>query len=163
MNIFYIAKARNWLPEWRPALGGASVAILLTSAATAADLAYKAPAPPALYDWTGFYFGAHTGYAWGNSNWTASSGGAVTDKGFVSLAQGYDANNQGGSWFNGVQIGYNRMLPNRIVVGVEADASVSSFPNYGGNRIGNIAPALGGTEIYSDNIFSSGTVRARIG
>ena len=160
-----IAKARHRLPEWRQAFGGASVAILLTgSGAAAADLAYKAPpAPPSAYDWTGFYFGEHTGYAWGNSNWTASAGGAVIDRGFVSLAQGYDANNQGGSWFNGLQIGYNRMLQNRFVIGVEADASISSFPNYGGNRIGNIAPALQGTEIYSDNIFSQGTVRGRIG
>jgi high affinity Mn2+ porin len=166
MTIFhYIAKATCWLPEWRQAFGGASVAILLTGGAAAADLAYKAPAAPpsALYDWTGFYFGGHTGYAWGNSNWTASSGGAVIDKGFVSLAQGYDANNQGGSWFNGLQIGYNRMFPNRVVLGVEADASASSFPNYFGNRIGNTVPVLGGTGSYSDNILSSGTVRGRIG
>src|SRR5579863_4393162 len=162
--LYYIAKARYWLPEWRQAFGGASVAILLSGGgAAAADLAYKAPVPSALYDWTGFYFGAHTGYGWGNSNWTASSGGAVIDKGFVSLAQGYDANNQGGSWFNGLQIGYNRMLANRVVIGVEADASVSSFPNYFGNRIGNTVPVLGNTESYSDNVFSSGTVRGRIG
>jgi high affinity Mn2+ porin len=162
----YIAKAGYRLPEWRQAFGGASVAILLTAGgATAADLAYKAPvaSPSALYDWTGFYFGAHTGYGWGNSNWTASSGGAVIDKGFVSLAQGYDANNQGGSWFNGVQIGYNRMLANRVVLGAEVDASVSSFPNYFGNRIGNTVPVLGNTESYSDNILSSGTARGRIG
>jgi high affinity Mn2+ porin len=157
------ANARYRLPEWRQAFGGASVAILLTGgAAAAADLAYKAPAPSALYDWTGFYFGAHTGYAWGNSNWTASSAGGP-DKGFISLAQGYDGNNQGGSWFNGVQFGYNRMLANRVVLGVEADVSVSSFLNYFGNRIGNTVPALQGTALYSDNIFASGTVRGRIG
>jgi high affinity Mn2+ porin len=161
--FYYIAKARDWLPEWRQAFGGASVAILLTGGATAADLAYKAPPPSALYDWTGFYFGGHTGYAWGNSNWTARSGGAVVDKGFVSLAQGYDGNNQGGSWFNGVQFGYNRMLANRVVLGVEADVSASSFLNYFGNRIGNTVPALGGTASYSDNVFASGTVRGRIG
>jgi high affinity Mn2+ porin len=165
MTIFYnIAKTRYWLVKLRRAFGGASVAILLTgSGAVAADLPYKAPVASALYDWTGFYFGGHTGYAWGNSNWTSSSGGAVIDRGFVSFAQGYDGSNQGGSWFNGIQIGYNYMLRNRIVLGVEADISASSFPNYGGNRIGNIVPALQGAATYSDNIFSSGTVRARIG
>jgi high affinity Mn2+ porin len=161
--LYYIAKARYWLPEWRQAFGGASVAILLTGGATAADLAYKAPAASAAYDWTGFYFGGHTGYAWGNSNWTASSGGAVIDKGSLSLAQGYDGSNQGGSWFNGLQIGYNRMLANRVVIGAEADVSASSFPNYRGNRIGNTIPVLQGTESYSDNVFSSGTVRGRVG
>lgn len=166
MTIFYnIAEARCRLPKWRQAFGGASVAILLTgSGAAAADLPYKAPAALATaYDWTGFYFGVHEGYAWGNSNFTASSGGSVFERGFVSLAQGYDANNQGGSWFNGLQLGYNRMLANRVVIGVEADASASSFQNYYGNRIGNTVSVLGGAEKYSDNVFASGTVRGRIG
>jgi opacity protein-like surface antigen len=99
MTVFYyIAKARHWLPEWRQIFGGASAAILLTGGATAADLPLKAPAalPSAAYDWTGFYVGVHEGYAWGNSNWTANSGGSVIDQGSLSLAQGYDANNQGG-------------------------------------------------------------------
>jgi high affinity Mn2+ porin len=163
MTIFYITKARYRLPEWRHVFGGASVAILLTGGATAADLAYKAPPSSAAYDWTGFYFGEHTGYAWGNSNWTASAGGSVIDKGSLNLSQGYDASNQGGSWFNGLQIGYNRMLQNRVVIGVEADVSASSFPNYFGNRIGNTINVVQGTESYSDNVFSSGTVRGRIG
>jgi high affinity Mn2+ porin len=164
--LSYITKARYWLPEWRQAFGGASVAILLAGGgATAADLAYKAPATPrsAAYDWTGFYFGVHEGYAWGNSNWTASSGGAVIDKGSLGLAQGYDANNQGGSWFNGLQIGYNRMLQNRVVIGAEADVSAASFPNYAGNRIGNTIGVFQGSGTYSDNVFASGTVRGRIG
>ena len=55
------------------------------------------------------------------------------------------------------------MLANRVVLGVEADDSVSSFLNYFGNRIGNTVPALQGTALYSDNIFASGTVRGRIG
>jgi high affinity Mn2+ porin len=169
MTIFYhIAKATYCLPEWRRAFGGASVAILLTGGATAADLAPKAPAPlqpaePAAYDWTGLYFGGHTGYAWGNSNWTASSGGSVIDHGSLDLAQSYDASNQGGSWFNGLQIGYNRMLENRVVIGAEADLSVSSFANYLGNRIGNTIPVLQGAESYGDNVFLSGTARGRIG
>jgi high affinity Mn2+ porin len=132
--------------------------------AAAADLAYKAPAAvsSALYDWTGFYVGVSTGYAFGNSNWSAS-GAAGTDHGSLNLSQGYDGSNQGGSWFNGLQIGYNRMLANRVVIGVEADANISSFQNYAGNRIGNTIPVLGGAATYSDNVFSSGTVRGRVG
>jgi high affinity Mn2+ porin len=170
MTIFhYITKAKYRLPEWRQAFGGASVAILLTGgAAVAADLAYKAPpsAASALYDWTGFYAGVSTGYAFGNSNWS-TSGSSGTDHGSLNLSQGYDGSNQGGSWFNGLQIGYNRMLANRVVIGVEADANASSFNNYAGNRIGNTIPVLptipGGAATYSDNVFASGTVRGRIG
>jgi high affinity Mn2+ porin len=165
MTIFYITKARHWLPEWRQAFGGASVAILFTGAATAADLAYKAPPTPpsAAYDWTGFYVGGHMGYASGNSNWTAASGGAVIDRGSLNLLQSYDGFNQGGSWFDGLQAGYNYMLPNRVVVGTEADVSFAAFPNYSGNNIGNTINVLNGTERYSDNVFVSGTVRGRIG
>jgi high affinity Mn2+ porin len=142
-----------------------ATAAALCGPALSADLAYKAPAalPSALYDWTGFYAGVSTGYAFGNSNWTARSGGSVLDHGSLNLSQGYDGNNQGGSWFNGLQIGYNRMLANRVVIGVEADANVSSFNNYGGNRIGNTIAVVGGSELYSDNVFASGTVRGRIG
>jgi len=31
-------------------------------------MALKAPAYRAVYDWTGFYIGAHTGYSYGSSN-----------------------------------------------------------------------------------------------
>jgi high affinity Mn2+ porin len=169
MTIFHhITKAAYRRSEWRQAFGGASVAILLTaSGATAADLAYKAPpsVASALYDWTGFYAGVTTGYAFGSSNWTARSGGAVVDHGSLNLSQGYDGSNQGGSWFNGVELGYNRMLANRVVIGVEADVNSSSFQNYRGNRIGNTLSLVnaGGAETYSDNVFVSGTVRGRIG
>ena len=141
------------------------MAILFTGAATAADLAYKAPPTPpsAAYDWTGFYVGGHMGYASGNSNWTAASGGAVIDRGSLNLLQSYDGFNQGGSWFDGLQAGYNYMLPNRVVVGTEADVSFAAIPNYSGNNIGNTINVLNGTERYSDNVFVSGTVRGRIG
>ena len=33
----------------------------------AADIALKAPVYRAVYDWTGFYIGAHTGYSRGSS------------------------------------------------------------------------------------------------
>src|ERR1700739_4414876 len=89
----------------------------------AADLSRALPtkAPPAATsaadDWTGFYAGGHFGYAWGNSNWTTPG-----ISGSLDLAQPIDAFSETGSFFAGVQAGYNYMLPNRFVVGVEADA-----------------------------------------
>jgi high affinity Mn2+ porin len=115
------------------------------------------------YDWTGYYMGTHTGYAWGSSNWAASSGGAVIDRGTMGMQQSYDGFNQGGSWFNGLQFGYNRMLQNRVVIGAQADITSAAFPNYHFNTIGNTINVEGGAKTYSDNVSVSGTVRGRLG
>src|SRR5262249_42542192 len=77
----------------------------------------KALAALPSFDWTGFYLGGHFGYAAGNSNWTespvAAPGPSVS--GALSLFQPFNAFNEAGSYFMGVQAGYNYMLPNRIV------------------------------------------------
>jgi len=140
--------------------------IALASRAHADDLSgsmpVKAPAAQApYYDWTGFYAGGHLGYAWGSSNWTAPGA-----SGSLDLAQPIDTFDEAGSFFAGLQAGYNYMLPNRIVVGAEADASFPAFPNLAGISIGGISnftsPTLGPVS-YSETVLSSGTVRGRIG
>src|SRR5208337_5026878 len=106
-------------------------------------------------------------YAWGNSNWTASSiGGQAIASGSLNLSQGVDTFDEGGSFFEGLQIGYNRMFPNRIVIGAEADATFPAYPNPAGLSIGGTSTFSShslGAESYSDNVFASGTVRGRIG
>jgi high affinity Mn2+ porin len=76
----------------------------------------KAPAiqyaVPSTYDWTGFYAGGHLGVAWGSSNW---SGPGIT--GSTNLFQPIDSFNEAGSFFEGLQAGYNYMLPNWVVIG----------------------------------------------
>jgi high affinity Mn2+ porin len=141
--------------------------LMVTSGAQAADLSHalptKAPPPAASTadDWTGFYAGGHFGYAWGNSNWTTPGA-----SGSLDLAQPIDIFAETGSFFAGVQAGYNYMLPNRLVVGVEADASFPSFPNLSGISIGGVSivnsPTFG-QESYSETVLSSGTLRGRIG
>jgi high affinity Mn2+ porin len=79
------------------------------------------------YNWNGFYAGSQMGYTWGTSNWTASSPGAPNVSGALSLAQRIDAFNGTGSYFAGLQAGYNYMLRNRIVVGGEVDATFPTF------------------------------------
>ncbi|HEV7178418.1 MAG TPA: hypothetical protein VGN11_00995, partial [Candidatus Baltobacteraceae bacterium] len=64
------------------------------------------------YNWSGFYAGGQLGYAWGTSNWTASSPGAPNVSGSLSVAQRIDIFSQTGSFFAGLQAGYNYMLPN---------------------------------------------------
>jgi high affinity Mn2+ porin len=132
------------------------------NAVDAADVLTKAPsAAPSEYDWTGFYVGGHLGYAWGSSNWTTASGLA----GSLDLYQPFDVFTEAGSYFAGLQTGYNYVLPNRLVVGAEADASFPAWPNSGGISIGGASTFSSpvGPESYSETVLSSGTVRGRIG
>ena len=145
-------------------------AIVLASAKSAsADdiMVTKAPAIPhndaAAYNWTGFYAGVHLGVAWGSSNWTEQPDRLA---GSLNLFQSLDAFSEFGSWFGGVQAGYDYMLPNRIVVGVAADVSTPSFQNLNGLSIGGtstfVSPTLG-QESFSETVLDMGTVRGRIG
>jgi high affinity Mn2+ porin len=45
---------------------GANAVLFTCSLALAADLPVKAPVRSAVYDWTGFYLGGHTGYGGGS-------------------------------------------------------------------------------------------------
>ena len=125
-------------------------------------------APPADYDWTGFYVGGHVGLAAGNSGWTLTpAGGGAPVTGSFGLYQSPDAFRESGSWFEGVQAGYNWMLRNRLVLGVEADGSFPTFPDpVTGLTIGGISnftsPTFGAGS-FSENVLASGTVRGRIG
>ena len=143
--------------------------IVLAGNARAGDavspLVMKAPvsAPaPTSYDWSGFYVGAHLGDAWGKSNFIGPGGVSGT----LDLYKSYDAFKDTGSYFGGLQAGYNYMLPNRFVVGVEADASFPAFPNADGISIGGTStfsvPGVG-PERYSETMLDFGTVRGRIG
>jgi high affinity Mn2+ porin len=145
----------------------ACVAALLvdgsTTAVDAADILTKAPPPaaPLEYDWTGFYVGGHLGYAWGNANWTTAPGLA----GSLDMFQPFDLFKGTGSFFAGLQAGYDYMLPDRIVIGAEADASFPSFQNPSGMSIGGASTFTSpfGAESYSETVLSSGTVMGRVG
>jgi high affinity Mn2+ porin len=139
--------------------------------ARAADLPTTLPlkAPAATdYDWTGFYVGGHVGLATGSSGWTlAPVGGGAPVAGSFGLYQSPNAFKESGSWFEGVQGGYNWMLRNRVVLGIEADGSFPTFPDpvtgltTGG--ISNFTSPTFGAGTFSENVLASGTVRGRIG
>src|ERR1700728_434523 len=120
------------------------------------------------YDWTGFYAGGHLGAAWGSSNWTGSTIGAPasTVSGSFNLYRPIDSFSETGSFFEGLDAGYNYMFANRFVIGGEVDASFPSFPDVAGISIGGtstfVAPSIG-AESYSETMLSFGTVRGRIG
>jgi high affinity Mn2+ porin len=141
--------------------------LVVASGAQAADLSRllptKAPpqSSPAVSDWTGFYAGAHLGYAAGFSNWTATQAGNATPSlsGSLDLFQGYDFGTGRGSYLLGFQAGYNYMLPSRLVLGAEVDVS---FPSVLGASQAIASPLIG-QAIYRDQVQMSGTVRGRIG
>jgi high affinity Mn2+ porin len=149
----------------------AATSVLVAPSARASDLstpfAVKAPAWPETYDWTGFYVGGHIGLALGHSNWVANAttpGAPVS--GSLGMYRSPDAFYESGSWLLGAQGGYDYMLQNRVVLGVEADATFPTFQDLSGLSTGGIthftSPALGAVT-YGETMLSSGTVRARIG
>jgi high affinity Mn2+ porin len=145
----------------RIVLAAATLATFAVASAPvmAADLAPVAP--PATNAWTGFYIGGHLGNAWENSNW--STPGA---SGSLNMQQTLDTFAEAGNFFAGVHAGYNYMLSNRFLLGVEADASFPAFPNLSGFGIGgqtNFTSPARGAETYTDNVLAFGTMRGRIG
>jgi high affinity Mn2+ porin len=138
--------------------------LALTVSARAADLAtlpIKAPPQAAAYDWTGWYAGGHLGYAWGTSDFSSPTGIA----GALDLFQPFDAFKGTGSYFGGLQAGYNYMLPDGLVVGAEADTSFPSLQNSSGISIGGqaIVSSPAGPEGYAETALSFGTIRGRVG
>ena len=140
------------------------VLIAFAGDARAADLvgamAVKSP-PQRSYDWSGFYLGGHVGYAGGSSNWSAKPAGAAgpTAAGSLDLYNAFDGSTGTGSYFAGLQAGYNYVLPSRILLGVEADVS---FPNtIAGTAV--VSSPANGTANYSEQVELNGTVRGRVG
>src|SRR5262245_41031457 len=75
-------------------------------------------APPSAtpqFDWSGYYGGAHLGYAAGQSNWTATGGTPLA--GTFNFFSPYEAFKGTGSYFGGVQLGYNIALPSHLLIG----------------------------------------------
>jgi high affinity Mn2+ porin len=143
----------------------AAALIAFAGSARAADLSAALPtkAPPQAFafNWTGFYFGVHYGYAGGSSRWSATQAGAAATplSGTLEMFNAFDPYQGTGSYVHGLQAGYNYMLPSRMVVGAEADIS---FPSQVGGSETFSSP-LSGTVNYQDQVEFSGTVRGRIG
>jgi high affinity Mn2+ porin len=147
--------------------GGAFCALLARGAAFCAEPAIpvKAAPPPAAtsgpdaFDWSGLYLGFHMSYAWGRSGWSATSPGVEPRSGSLNFYQPPNAWNGAGSYFGGIQVGYNVVLPSRLMIGGEADISFPEDVSGGQTIVSNHI----GLAIYAENVFTSGTLRGRIG
>lgn len=135
--------------------------LVLARPAVAADIPLKTPALKSVYDWTGLYIGGHFGYAAGNTDWTATEAGAAIPSlnGSFDLFNPYDPFKGTGSYFVGLQAGYNYMLPSRFLIGFEAEVSapntIASTQIFSSARIGQAS--------YNDTVLQFGTARARVG
>jgi len=110
--------------------------------------ALAASTRPASYDWTGFYFGGHTGVARGTASATAWS----------DLTPIPSRNTFGGP-IGGAQLGYNYALPSHILLGFESDVSFMNY--YESNGVVALVPAANGT--ITEKLDYVATARGRIG
>jgi high affinity Mn2+ porin len=123
------------------------VALATCPFAAAADLPasmpIKAPVRAAIYNWTGFYVGGHVGYGQGS---LGPGTNPIPEQAvfFPHSLTGMIA---------GFQAGYNLQLPNRVVLGVEADASFTSPVD---------RPKLGPAP-FNTTLEYAATARGRIG
>lgn len=136
------------LKTLKTALLGASflIAAAAAGAASAADIhnkggSYKdAPGDylPAIA-WTGFYFGANAGVAFGDRN--AS----------IDWDYGYDEHfkNDDSSFIGGIHVGYNWQKSGGWVLGIEGDVNFANEIDYLATIRGRLGYAMGPTLIYA--------------
>src|SRR5262249_14474748 len=83
----------------------------------AADLPLKAPALQSVYHWTGLYVGGHFGYGQGS----------LGPDSLQLPLQGLIFPHSPTGLIGGYAMGYNRELANHIVLGIEADATFTTY------------------------------------
>jgi high affinity Mn2+ porin len=114
LGLFAMEKSRARNRQVVLAAAGLSL-LAFDGGAIAADMPVKAPQLQAVFDWTGLYIGAHTGFSRGSSNAVLSDPTSNT------------AHNVFDGMIGGVQAGYNYHLRSGLLLGIEADFT---FPNY---------------------------------
>jgi outer membrane immunogenic protein len=134
--------------------GAVAALVFASGSALAADLPTKAPiykAPAAVYNWSGFYIGAHAGAAWGDT--TATDEKATN--GSCWNRCGFQWTGRPNGFVGGGQAGYNWQIGN-FVLGVEADVG------FLGTRGSKAAPISSDTIVHTDGGFYA-TARGRLG
>jgi len=132
-------------------------ATLIGTPALAADMALKAPPPPApIFSWTGFYVGAHGGADWFHKDWFVPATPLDLASGCSIVGCNFSAgSHNASSWLAGVQAGFNYQI-NWAVVGVEAQAS---WTNLHGSNL-DVPSVILVDNSKTDNL---GTIAGRFG
>lgn len=82
---------------------------------------FAQPAPPAVYNWTGFYAGLNGGFGGGTVKPTLNSSSAAAANGFPGSTDTDAQSHRLGGFLAGGQVGYNYQLRNNVVWGIESD------------------------------------------
>jgi outer membrane immunogenic protein len=140
----------------------ALISFAAINAASAADLALKAPPPaPVVDQWTGPYIGLNLGGSWGRSRTTYSD----PDPAFVPFATSQNMNGVLG----GAQIGYNVQIARQWLLGLEADfqgtaqRGSATFPPITEIIAGAAVVVVTTTGTLTQKMPWFGTVRGRLG
>jgi outer membrane immunogenic protein len=150
----------------------------LTLPAMAADMPLKAPPPPPIFSWSGFYIGGNAGYGIGRDPIAVTT---VSGAGFPILGAGtalYGDPRQFAlaprGWAAGAQAGYNMMISPTWLVGLEADIQGTGMKDIAncvlpcGTPIATV-PGLSLFPVVFNDISAEhklnwfGTVRGRLG
>ena len=133
----------------RLTLAGPLDTIDLPRMATELRRAVPAFTPPsANYDWTGLYIGG-----FGEVSWSRTNGSAIN---LATGAASPPVNGNLPNWHGGIQLGFDYMMPSRLLIGVAADVTS------GGTRTITITDTSG-TNANQTTVFDSETVRGRFG
>jgi outer membrane immunogenic protein len=163
---FCIGTMKSILIAKRILIALVALATLAGTPALSADLPLKAPPPPPVASWTGWYAGLNGGYGWGNStgdNTCFTPTGVLGGPGCWAPSNGI-VRPQGGLF--GGQLGYN-WQSSSFVFGLETDIQASGIGNNMGTQ-SNICciPAFTsavGTVTATADLQWFGTARARAG
>jgi outer membrane immunogenic protein len=139
----------------RTLVGGLVAALLVPTAAIAADVPVRRPAPPPVMApppvlWTGFYFGIHGGFGGDRYRYPFSIGPVVGE-----------ARSNSSGFFGGGQVGFNWQFSPAWVAGIEADIAVADIegrPRLTATAFGTTVTLEGGSKLEW-----FGTVRGRVG
>jgi len=141
----------------------AALAAFTATPALAADMAMKAPpaAVAPVYNWNGFYFGAHAGVGW--SDGSAEANPLPSEAAFNELRHHFDIRAAG--VLGGVQAGYNWITAPNWLAGLEVDGSwtgirASASDNFLCSPSGGCSP---GTTLMSRDLDWLASVRGRLG
>lgn len=166
--------------KWHLGWAIAASVVLMGGTAFAADMPLKAvKAPPpvvAVYNWTGWYFGANAGGTWPNDHAINSSfaqtacvgilPSACADVSSVGNGALNALNTNGRGFIGGGQIGYNWQVARTWVVGIETDFQGVDLKG-SGSGTGTASNVVGipfvGQGFGTERTDWLGTVRGRVG
>jgi high affinity Mn2+ porin len=132
---------------WASSAPMAMVIVHVASSAAAEPASQMGALAELPYNWTGMYVGGHMAYSEGRTRNTLFD------------PEPTDSSNAFGSLYGGVQIGYNYLLPSRILLGVEADISFPYFLE-GSDVVSTRATAQGAA---TETVDFVSTLRGRVG